>query len=152
MSRKLLIIILLTLLAGALCAADGLIQESSAHSVEQTVARLQQGLGKKGIRIFAVVDHQKNAEGAGLKMNEEVVLIFGNPRLGTPLMKSSPMVGVDLPLKILVWQDSGGKVWVAYTDPAHLARRHGISDRGTVVAKMRGTLDQLTDGAIAVDK
>lgn len=149
MRRVLSVVVLFIASVSAAYAAQGLIEKTSAHSVEYTVKRLEALLQKKGIHVVAVVDHKRNAAGAGLEMNEEVLLIFGNPRLGTPLMQSNPTVGIDLPMKILVWEDEGGGVHVAYNDPAYLARRHGISDRDEVVAKMQAALNRITDAAIA---
>ncbi|MEN8131587.1 MAG: DUF302 domain-containing protein [Pseudomonadota bacterium] len=140
--------ILLSLLS-PLMADDGLITKPSAHTVDATVQRLKNIFDKKGVRLFAHVDHQNSAAGVQLKLNKLQLLIFGNPRLGTPLMQSNPTAGIDLPMKALVWEDTKGKVWLAYNDPAYLAQRHGISDRQGVIKKMSGALNKMTSVATA---
>ncbi len=109
--------------------SDGLIHLPSAHSVDDTVQRLQALLSEKNIKLFAVVDHSGEAEKAGLQMRPTKLLIFGNPRAGTPLMQAAPTVAIDLPLKALVWQDTQEKVWLSYNDPAYLQRRHGFTEQ-----------------------
>jgi len=106
--------------------SKGIIRKQSNHSVDETVAKIQQILKSKGIALFALVDHSGEAEKAGLQMPPTKLLIFGNPKAGTPLMLASAGIAVDLPLKILVAQDAGGKVWLSYNDPAYLADRHGL--------------------------
>ncbi len=151
MYRVLAFVVLLVSLVGTSYAAQGLIEKTSAYPVDETVRRVEGLLESKGIHIFAVVDHKKNAQGAGLELNDEVLIVFGNPRLGTPLMQANPTVGIDLPMKILVWRDAAGQVRVAYNDPAYLVRRHGIADRGEVVAKMSAALRRITDAATTPD-
>jgi uncharacterized protein (DUF302 family) len=105
---------------------NGIVDRSSRHSVEETVQKLESILQSKGVTLFAVVDHSGEAEKAGLQMPPTKLLIFGNPRAGTPLMLAAPSSAIDLPLKILVWQDKAGKVWVSYNTPAYLQARHGF--------------------------
>ena len=147
--RKRLFLITVLLFTTAAHAADGLVVKPSAHSVAQTLDRMEAVLKKKGIRVFARVDHQKNAEGVGLTLRPTSVLIFGNPKMGTPLMDSAQTAGIDLPMKVLAWQDADGKVWLAYNDPAYLTGRHGITDRDAVKTKMAGALKAMTDQATA---
>jgi uncharacterized protein (DUF302 family) len=106
--------------------SKGLIRKQSDHSVDETVAKIQQILKSKGIALFALVDHSGEAQKAGLQMPPTKLLIFGNPKAGTPLMLASPGIAIDLPLKILIAQDADGKVWLSYNDPAYLADRHGL--------------------------
>lgn len=120
--------------------ADGLIRMQSAHGVEATLDRLAGMLEDKGLTVFKRVDHAANAAGAGLEMAEAQVLIFGNPKLGTPLMKSAPTVAIDLPQKALAYEDAQGRVWLAYNDPAYLAERHGITGRDEVLGKISKAL------------
>ena len=108
---------------------NGLIHLPSQHSVDDIVQRLQTLLSEKNIKLFAVVDHSGEAEKAGLQMPPTKLLIFGNPKAGTPLMQATPTVAIDLPLKALVWQDSDGKVWLTYNDPAYLQHRHGFPEQ-----------------------
>lgn len=121
-------------------AIDGLIVLKSSHSVGDSLDRAVALMEKKGITVFARVPHSQGAAGVGIELPDEELLIFGNPKLGSPLMQSSPTAGIDLPLKMLAWQDADGQVWIAYNDPAWIAQRHGISDRDPVVAKMTGAL------------
>jgi|SRR5215469_2534785 len=104
----------------------GIVQIPSRHSVHETTEKLKNILESKGIMLFALVDHSGEAEKVGLKMPPTKLFIFGSPKAGTPLMLASPSVAIDLPLKILVWEDSGGKVWVSYNSPAYLEKRHGL--------------------------
>jgi uncharacterized protein (DUF302 family) len=106
--------------------SEGLVERQSGNSVAETLRRLQDTLHARGITLFAVVDHSGEARKLGMEMPETKLLIFGNPRAGTPLMLASPGVAIDLPLKILVREDGAGKVWIAYNAPEYLARRHGL--------------------------
>src|SRR5258707_1593144 len=110
----------------ALGRDSGIIDMPSNHSVDQTVERLKGILAAKGVTLFALIDHSGEAEKAGLKMRPTKLLIFGSPNAGTPLMLAAPSIAIDLPLKILVWEDGQGKVWVSYNNPAYLQQRHGI--------------------------
>ena len=104
----------------------GIVDKPSNHSVEQTVERLKDLLRSKGIALFALVDHSGEAEKVGMKMRPTKLLFFGNPKAGTPLMLAAPSIAIDLPLKILVWEDNQGKVWLSYNDPKYLMERHGL--------------------------
>jgi uncharacterized protein (DUF302 family)/uncharacterized membrane protein YidH (DUF202 family) len=104
----------------------GIIDQPSNHSVEQTVERLKGILQSKGVTLFALIDHSGEAEKVGMKMHPTKLLIFGSPKAGTPLMLAAPSSAIDLPLKILVWEDANGKVWVSYNSPAYLQERHGL--------------------------
>jgi len=126
------LVVLLVGLALPAAAADsvkkknGIVDVPSNHSVDQTVERLKDILQAKGITLFALIDHSGEAGKVGMKMPPTKLLIFGNPKGGTPLMLAAPSVAIDLPLKILVWQDSQGKVWLSYNSPAYLQERHGL--------------------------
>src|ERR1700729_3206397 len=104
----------------------GIIDKRSNHSVDETVERLKNILQAKGVTLFALVDHSGEAEKVGLKMRPTKLLIFGSPKAGTPLMLASPSIAIDLPLKILVWEDVAGKAWVSYNNPEYLIRRHHL--------------------------
>jgi len=110
-------------------ANRGIIDKPSNHSVEQTIERLKGVLQSKGVKLFALVDHSGEAEKVGMKMRPTKLLIFGSPKAGTPLMLAAPSIAIDLPLKILVWEDSQGKVWVSYNSPDYLEERHGLSQK-----------------------
>jgi len=108
-------------------ANNGIINKVSSHSVDQTVEKLKNILQSKGITLFAVIDHSGEAEKVGMKMLPTKLLIFGNPKAGTPLMVAAPSIAIDLPLKMLVWDDGQGKVWISYNSPDYLKQRHGLS-------------------------
>ncbi len=110
----------------ALAGGKGIIDRLSNHSVDQTVEKLKSILQSKGINLFALVDHSGEAEKVGMKMRPTKLLIFGSPKAGTPLMLAAPSVAIDLPLKILVWQDGQGKVWLSYNSLDYLKERHGL--------------------------
>lgn len=105
---------------------NGIVTIPSHHSVDETVERLKSILQSKGITLFAVIDHSGEAAKVGMKMPKTKLVIFGNPKGGTPLMLATPSVAIDLPLKILVGEDAQGKVWVSYNSPQYLKKRHGI--------------------------
>jgi len=105
---------------------NGLIHLASKYSVDETLSRLQNLLREHNVTVFALVDHSGEAAKAGLQMQPTKLLIFGNPKGGTPLMQASPSAAIDLPLKALVWQDADGKVWLSYNDPRYLQQRHKL--------------------------
>jgi uncharacterized protein (DUF302 family) len=107
---------------------NGIVSKPSAHSVDETVAKLRGILQAKGVTLFALVDHSGEAEKVGMKMPPTKLLIFGNPKGGTPLMLASPSIAIDLPLKILVAEDTAGRVWVSYNSPAYLKERHNLRE------------------------
>jgi uncharacterized protein (DUF302 family) len=107
-------------------AADGLIVVPSRYGPKETIVRLETELKTKGLTIFARIDHAAGAAQAGLLLRPTELLIFGNAKAGTPLMEANQEVGIDLPLKALVWEDSRGKTWLSYNDPRWLAKRHGL--------------------------
>src|SRR5262247_3707416 len=109
----------------ALSKVKGIIVIASNHSVDETVEKLKGILQAKGVTLFAVVDHSGEAEKVGMKMHPTKLLIFGNPKAGTPVMLAAPSSAIDLPLKILIWEDAQGKVWVSYNSPTYLQERHG---------------------------
>jgi uncharacterized protein (DUF302 family) len=106
----------------------GIIDVPSHRSVEQTVDELKNILQSKGVTLFALIDHSGEAQKVGMKMPPTKLLIFGNPKAGTPLMLAAPTSAIDLPLKILVWEDAQGKVWLSYNSPEYLQERHGFAD------------------------
>ncbi len=108
--------------------SNGIISKPSNHSLDQTVEKLKTILQSKGVTLFALVDHSGEAQKVGMKMRPTKLLIFGSPKAGTPLMLASPSVAIDLPLKILVWEDAQGKVWVSYNSPDYLKERHGLPE------------------------
>ena len=107
-------------------SGNGIVTIRSHSSVDETVQKLQEVLQSKGVKLFALVDHSGEAERAGMQMRPTKLLIFGNPKAGTPLMIATPSIAIDLPLKILVSQDTDGKVWVSYNAPTYLQVRHTL--------------------------
>jgi uncharacterized protein (DUF302 family) len=105
---------------------NGIITVPSHHSVDQTVATLEGILQAKGVKLFTLVDHSGEAKMAGLQMRPTKLLVFGNPRAGTPLMIAAPSIALDLPLKLLVWEDADARVWISYNAPAYLRARHDV--------------------------
>lgn len=105
---------------------NGIVNKPANHSVDEAVEKLKALLAAKGIALFALIDHSGEAEKVGLKMRPTRLLIFGSPKAGTPLMLAAPSSAIDLPLKILVWEDAQGRVWVSYNSPAYLLERHGL--------------------------
>lgn len=105
---------------------EGIVDKPSNLSVDQAVDALRTMLQSKGIMLFALVDHSGEAAKVGLQMRPTKLLIFGSPKAGTALMLAAPSLAIDLPLKILIWQDAGGKVWISYNSPEYLQQRHGL--------------------------
>jgi uncharacterized protein (DUF302 family) len=121
--------------------SDGsLVTVSSAHNVSDTIDRLRSLLSQKMIEVFADIDHAEGARKVGLSLRPTRVLIFGNAKAGTPLMQSQQTIGLDLPLRILVWEDQSGKVWLTYRPPEFLAQSHHILDRDHVVKALNAVI------------
>ena len=146
---RLILISSLLFVPFAQAADNGLITMKSPHSVDETLDRFEAAVKSKGMTVFARIDHTKGAAKVDLELRPTQVLIFGNPKIGTLLMQSNQTAGIDLPLKLLAWQDADGQVWIAYNDPGYLVQRHNISDRDEVVAKMRKALGNFTAMATA---
>ena len=106
---------------------NGIVSQPSHHSVDETIEKLKKFLEAKNVKIFALVDHSGEAEKAAMKMRPTKLLIFGNPKAGTPLMIASPSIALDLPLKMLVAEDPNGKMWISYNDAEYLRARHNLS-------------------------
>lgn len=139
--------LLLVLLAGGAQADDGLIKKLSPRSVQSTMDSLQNLVENKGLTVFARIDHAAGAAQVGEDMLPTQLLIFGNPAIGTALMSSQRTVGIDLPIKVLIWEEPDGRVWIAYNDPAYLAERHGIKDRDEALAKMKAAVAGIVSAA-----
>ena len=107
-------------------AASGVVTIPTQHSVDEAVRRLEQMLADRDIQLFGLVDHSGEAEKAGLQMPPTKLVIFGSPKAGTPLMLATPSIAIDLPLKLLIWEDKSGSVWISYNAPAYLMARHGL--------------------------
>jgi uncharacterized protein (DUF302 family) len=146
---RVLFLLLATLLYLPLVNADnGLITAKSPYTVDETLDRFEAAVTNKGMTIFTRIDHAAGAAKVGKELPPTVVLIFGNPNIGTLLMQSKQTAAIDLPLKLLAWEDDGGQVWIAYNDPGYLVKRHAITDRDPVVEKMRKAMSDFTAAAI----
>ena len=126
---------------------QGLITRQSRHTPAETMRRLIEGVSELGVAILAHVDHAAAAAKAGLELRPTDLLIFGNAKAGTPLMAAGQTLGIDLPLKMLVWQDADGKTWLGFNDPIWLARRHGTQGGEPILSAMHDLLAALAEEA-----
>jgi len=136
------VLMVLALSVPTIVSAD-VIKKASAHSVKETMDKFETLVKSKGLGVFARVDHTKNAMGVDMKMNEAEVLIFGNPKAGTVLMKKDPAAALDLPLKVAVYKDNDGKVWLSYRNPQDLSKDYDLAGV-PVLGKVETALDKLT--------
>ena len=131
-------------------AADGLTSMRSSHGPTDTMNRLEAEVKAKGMTVFARIDHAAGAAEVGLSLRPTELLIFGNAKAGTPLMQSTQTIGIDLPLKALVWRDASGDTWLSYNDPSWLAKRHGLGHEVEApVNAMTAALDAIARTATA---
>ena len=121
-------------------ADNGIISIKSSHDVKTTVDRLDNILREKGMTVFIRINHAEGAQKVGKKLRPTELIIFGNPKVGTPLMQCGQSVGIDLPQKALIWQDESGQVWLSYNDPKYLASRHSIKECGEIIKKIEKAL------------
>lgn len=121
-------------------AADGMVDVKSSFGVKETADRLENVLKEKGMTIFNRVKHSEAAKKVGMELRETELIIFGNPKVGTPLMKCQQSVAIDLPQKALIWKDSEGKTWISYNNPRYLKKRHNISNCEEVISKIEKAL------------
>ena len=148
-ARGLVVLLLLILLTPTATADDpAIVVKQGSADFGATVERLKSAIEARGAKIAAVVDHAAAAQANGVSLEPTTLVIFGNPILGTPLMQSQRTAGLDLPMRVLVWEDADGIVRVAYWPPSRTAAAHGITDRGDIVGKMTAALDAITDEAI----
>lgn len=140
-------ILLLAFVSLAAQGADGLIVVKSNHSVAVTADKLEAALRDKGMTVMKRINHAAGAESAGMTLRPTELVIFGNPKVGTPLMQCAQSVAVDLPQKALIWQDADGQVWLGYNDPAYLRARHAIEGCDAVLAKVGKALSLFADAA-----
>ncbi|MGB5615395.1 MAG: DUF302 domain-containing protein [Desulfobacterales bacterium] len=140
MVRTLLSFFIFFGLASVAAADSGLVNVKSTHSVKDTADRLEKALETKGMTVFIRIDHAAGAKKVGLALPPTELVIFGNPKVGTPLMQCSRSVAIDLPQKALIWEDDQGQVWLTYNDPAYLAGRHAITGCEAVLEKVGGAL------------
>ncbi|OAF17505.1 hypothetical protein AYJ54_04980 [Bradyrhizobium centrolobii] len=130
-------------------SADGLVTHASPYGPRETMDRLEAEVTAKGLQVFARIDHAAGAAEVGLSLRPTEVLIFGSAKAGTPLMQSVQFIGIDLPLRALVWQDASGAAWLSYNDPAWLAARHGVPGDMAVLGNMSALPAAVTKAATA---
>lgn len=141
--------IIFLVLAMPASADSGLVKIKSANDVTTTADKLVKALKGKGMTVFDVIDHAKGAAGVGIKLPPTTLVIFGNPKVGTPLMKCSRTAAIDLPQKMLIWKDESGQTWLAYNDPVYMAKRHGVTGCDAVIKKITGALGKFSGVATA---
>jgi uncharacterized protein (DUF302 family) len=130
-------------------ADNGLVKIKSANDVPATTDKLVNALKGKGMTVFDVIDHAKGASGVGIDLPPTTLVIFGNPKVGTPLMKCSRSAAIDLPQKMLIWSDESGQTWLAYNDPVYMAKRHNVSGCDETIKKITGALAKFSGVATA---
>ena len=130
-------------------ADDGIISIQSAHSVKVTTDRLTEALNAKGMNVFVRINHAAGARKVGNQLRPTELVVFGNPKVGTPLIQCHQKVAIDLPQKALVWEDANGQVWLSYNDPHYLAQRHGIGQCKEVIQKIAKALGNFSKMATA---
>lgn len=146
--RRLIIAVLVMSGFVSLAHADsGLVQVESPYAVEKTMDRLEIAVKEKGMTIFARINHAEGAKKIGQKLRPTELLIFGNPKVGSKLMNCGQTAAIDLPQKMLAWQDQSGQVWLAYNDPDYLQARHGMGECGDVIGKIRKVLKAFSSKA-----
>jgi len=137
----------LILLATLAYADNGIISVKSSHEVKATADRLENTLKQKGMTVFARIDHAAGAQKVGQKLRPTELIVFGNPKVGTPLMQCRQSTAIDLPQKALIWEDQEGTVWYSYNDPNYLVERHGITGCAEVVKKIEKALGNFAKAA-----
>ena len=146
--RQIFFLLVLILLTMSLAYADnGLVNVKSPHTVKKTVDRLETALNEKGMTIFARINHSEGAKKVGIDLPATELIIFGNPKVGSPLMNCNRTVGIDLPQKTLIWEDANGQVWLSYNDPKYLAKRHDLNECMEVIKKVEKALRNFSRAA-----
>ena len=147
MIRKTIAVVLFCLCLPATADDSGLVRVKSAHDVNATADRLVNALNAKGMTVFDRIDHAAGAQKAGLELAPTTLVIFGNPKVGTPLMNCARTAAIDLPQKALIWEDEKGQVWLSYNDPNYLVERHGITGCAEVIKKIEKALSNFAKAA-----
>jgi len=147
MRHLLFTLIGIIIFASLACADNGIVSIKSSHDVKITADRLENNLKAKGMTVFIRINHTKGAQKVGKTLRPTEVIIFGNPKVGTPLMQCGQSVAIDLPQKALIWEDEAGQVWLSYNDPKYLAKRHGIKDCVDVIKKIETALGNFANAA-----
>jgi uncharacterized protein (DUF302 family) len=147
MRIPIIITFLILLISTPVAIADGLVNVPSAFSVEETANRLESILNEKGMTVFKIISHSEGASSVGIELRETELFIFGNPKVGSPLMKCQQSVAIDLPQKALIWRDENSRVWISYNDPEYLKERHNITGCEEILSKIGKALSGITKAA-----
>jgi uncharacterized protein (DUF302 family) len=147
MKKLILIALSILLIAIPVEAADGVVNVSSTFSVKETADRMEGILKEKGMTIFNRIKHSENAGKVGIELRDTELIIFGNPKVGSPLMKCQQSVAIDLPQKAVIWEDDKGKAWISYNDPRYLEKRHNITGCEEVISKIEKALAGIVKSA-----
>ncbi len=148
MKKLMLVVVLMLAIPFAHAGGNGIIKKKSLFSPKVTMDKFEAVLKKKGIGVVTRWSHHEKAKAVGIPLRSTELIIFGNPKLGSNFFTSKQSSGIDLPMKVLVWEDAKGDVWLAYNDPQYIADRHNIKDRADVIKKMSGALNKLSDKAV----
>ena len=140
-------ILAILLMVSTATADNGLISVKSSHDVKVTADRLETILNQKGMKVFIRINHSAGAQKVGKELRPTELIIFGNPKVGTPLMQCSQSVAIDLPQKALIWQDDKGQAWLTYNDPNYLSQRHGLTGCAEVIKKVEKALSNFAQAA-----
>jgi len=147
MLKKIIIALALLPFSFSSFAAEGVVNVKSSHSVSDTANKLEKILLSKGMKVFARIPHSEGAKNVGVDLRPTELIIFGNPKVGSPLMKCAQTVALDLPQKALIWQDATNNVWISYNNPSYLVKRHNIQGCDNVIKKVKGALAKMTGAA-----
>lgn len=148
--KALLLSLILSLVPGVALADYDIVKKASHYGVQETIDRLESIVTSKGLTVFARINHEKNAVAADMTMNEAQVLIFGNPKMGTMIMKADPAAGLDLPLRVLAYEDNEGKVWLIYHNPAGMKESFDVG-KVAAIKKASAALDKITTAVTEAD-
>jgi uncharacterized protein (DUF302 family) len=149
MKRIIIALVSTLILSTPVFAVEGMIDIESSFTVTETATRLEKVLNKKGMTIFARINHSEGARKVGIELRETALIIFGNPKAGSPLMKCQQTVAIDLPQKALIWENMSGKVWLSYNAPSYLAKRHKIKGCEEALTKVEKALAAIARAATA---
>ncbi len=142
-----LVLVIICFIVSTAVAGDGLISVKSSHDVEATAGRLENILKQKGMNVFIRINHAAGARSVGKDLRPTELVVFGNPKVGTPLMQCNQSVAIDLPQKALIWQDEKEQVWLTYNDPEYLAQRHGLDSCADIIKKVAEALSNFAKAA-----
>lgn len=148
MKKSIVVIFIMLFIPFVINAADGMLNIESQFSVKVTADRLEVILKEKGMTIFNRINHSKSAEKVGVQLSDTTLIIFGNPKAGSPLMKCQQSIAIDLPQKALVWADENSKVWISYNDMRYLEKRHSIKGCEKIISKVEGILAKIIKSTV----